>query len=96
MFLIFEIALGVFFGFCLLGIVFGLIPEWLRRREIERNYQRSIEARFKRAREQGSPLEGIVGLYELEKWEQEHDPRDAWTIAQEEVARGISAGRMVR
>jgi hypothetical protein len=36
MFLILEIALGVFFGFCLLGIVFGVIPEWLRRREIIR------------------------------------------------------------
>jgi hypothetical protein len=96
MFLILEIGLGVFLGFCLLGLVFGVIPEWLRRREIERSYQRSVEARFKRAREQGFPLEGIVGLGELEKWEQEHDTRDAWAIAQEEVSRSITAGRMVR
>lgn len=96
MFLILEIALGVFFGFCLLGIVFGVIPKWLRQREIERSYQLSIEARFKRAREQGFPLEAIVGLYELEKWEQEHDTRDAWTIAREEVSRGISASRTIR
>jgi hypothetical protein len=94
--LIFEIAVGVFVGFCLLGLVFGVIPQWLRRRQIERSYRRSIDARFKRAREQGFPAEGIVGLYELEKWEQEHDTRDAWTIAQEEVSRGISAGRPMR
>jgi hypothetical protein len=96
MMLILEIAAGVFLGVCLLGIVFGVIPEWLRQRRIERDYQRSIEARFKRAREQGFPLEGIVGLYELEKWEEEHDSRDAWTKAMNDVSHGISAGRPVR
>jgi len=41
--LIFEIAVGVFVGFCLLGLVFGVIPQWLRRRQIERSYRRSID-----------------------------------------------------
>ena len=75
MLLILEIAAGVFLGFCLLGFVFGVIPEWLRHWKIERVDKKNIDARFKRAREQGFPLEGIVGLYELEKWEREHAPR---------------------
>ena len=53
MLLILEIAAGVFLGVCLLGIVFGMIPEYLRQRRIERNYERSVQSRFKRAEEQG-------------------------------------------
>lgn len=75
MLLILEIAAGVFVGFCLLVFVFVAIPEWLRRGKIERDDRRNIEARFKRAREQGFPPEGIVGLYELEKWEREYNHR---------------------
>jgi hypothetical protein len=75
--LILDIASGVFLGVCLLGLVFVVIPKWLRHRRIEGDDRKAIEARFKRAREQGFPFEGIVGLYELEKWEQEHNARAA-------------------
>jgi hypothetical protein len=94
MLLILEIAAGVFLGVCLLGIVFGMIPEYLRQRRIERNYERSVQSRFKRAEEQGAT--DLVSLYDLEIWEREHDTRDALTIAMEEVSRGISAGRPIR
>jgi hypothetical protein len=72
--LVLEIAVGVFLGAGLCLIVFVVLPEWLRRRDIERRERKAIEARFKRAREQGFPLEGIIGLYDLEKWEKEHRP----------------------
>jgi len=85
MFLVLEIAAGVFLGICFLGIVFGLIPEWLRQRRIERAYERNMRARFKRAEEQG--FTGY-SLYDLEKWEDEHDPRSAWEKAQAQVRAG--------
>lgn len=66
MMLILEIVVGVFLGICLLGIVFGIIPEWLRQRRIERADERNMRARFKRAEEQG--FTGY-SLYDLEKWE---------------------------
>ena len=92
MILIFEIAAGVFVGVCLLVIVFGIIPDWLRRRRIDRDYERNIRARFKRAEEQG--FTGF-SLYDLEKWEDERDPRSAWEKAQAQVERGLRAGRPV-
>jgi hypothetical protein len=93
MMLILEIAVGVFLGICLLGIVFGIIPEWLRQRRIERAHERNMRARFKRAEEQG--FTGY-SLYDLEKWEDAHDPRSSWEKAMDEVRRGIIAGRPVR
>jgi hypothetical protein len=88
--LILEIAAGVFLGVCLLGLVFGAIPEWLRQRRIERSYERAIQSPFKRAHDQGAT--DVFSLYDLEKWEREHDTRDPLTIAMEEVSRGIRAG----
>jgi hypothetical protein len=52
-----------------------------------------MRARFKRAEEQG--FTGYT-LYDLEKWEDAHDPRSSWEKAMDEVRRGIIAGRPVR
>jgi hypothetical protein len=50
--LILEIAAGVFLGACLLGLVFGVIPEWLRQREIDRRAEQASQARFVREMEE--------------------------------------------
>jgi hypothetical protein len=50
--LILEIAAGVFLGVCLLGLVFGVIPEWLRQRDIERRAEQASQAQFVREMEE--------------------------------------------
>ena len=92
MFRIIEIAAGVFLGICFCGLVFGIIPEWLRRRKIEQNYQRVIQSRFKRAHERGAT--DIVGLYDLEKWERANLNLDPFEEARREVEQGIRTGRV--
>jgi hypothetical protein len=89
--LILEIAGGVFIGIWIWKFFSVDLPEWLQYLARERSYARFEANRFKRAREQGFPLDG--NTYELEKWERAHDPRTAWEIAQADVARGIAAYR---
>jgi hypothetical protein len=71
--LIVEIALGVFLGIWLVGLVFWEIPRgiynWRFNRDWDRAQQREFDLRYKRARDQGCPKYLCGGSYDLGLWE---------------------------
>jgi hypothetical protein len=80
MILIMEIAVGVFLGGCLLALVFYWIPKWkdlLADRRSDKEYQRYLDSRYRRAVQSGFKYDAesiYTPLEQLEKWEKAASP----------------------